>query len=279
MEVRNPVVAGQFYEADKKLLEEEIKKCFLSKLGPGKMSSIKKGKREVLGLVAPHAGYFYSGPVAAHAYHSLSADGQPETFIIVGPNHTGIGSALAIMKSGKWLTPLGSAEIDTEAAKKILKESSLLKEDPYAHSCEHSIEVQLPFLQFIYKKIKFVPICMLDQSYEACEDLADAIASAKLKDVVVIASSDFSHYVPYETAYSNDAKALEAIEKLDAKKFYETVTNLNLSVCGYGPITTMLLFAKKVGAKKCRILKYATSGDILGDKSAVVGYCSAEVRR
>jgi len=279
MEVRNPVVAGQFYEADKRLLEEEIKKCFLSKLGPGKLPSLKKGERKILGLIVPHAGYFYSGPVAAHAYYSLSLDGSPETFIIVGPNHTDIGSALAIMKSGKWLTPLGSAEIDAETAKKILKESSLIKEDPSAHSCEHSIEVQLPFLQFIYKKVKFVPISMLDQSYEACEEVANAIANAKLKDFVIIASSDFSHYVPYETAYSKDSKALEAIEELDAKKFYETVINLNLSVCGYGPITTMLLVAKMVGAKKCKILKYATSGDVIGDKSAVVGYCSAEARR
>jgi len=278
MEVRNPVVTGQFYEADKKLLEEEIKKCFLSKLGPRKLPSVKKGERKILGLLVPHAGYFYSGSIAAHSYYSLSADGSPDSFIILGPNHTGVGSALAIMKSGKWLTPFGFVEVDAETAKKIAKESKLIEEDPYAHGYEHSIEVQLPFLQFIYKKVKFVPICMRDQSYEACEDLANAI-SAVQKDLVVIASSDFSHYVSYERAYSDDSKAIEAIEKLDAKKFYETVTSLNMSVCGYGPITTMLLFAKKASAKRCKILKYATSGDVTGDKSAVVGYCSAEVRR
>jgi AmmeMemoRadiSam system protein B len=278
MEIRNPAVAGQFYEADKKLLEEEIKNCFLSKLGPRKLPSSSEGKREILGVIVPHAGYFYSGPIAAHAYYSLFKDGFPKTFIIIGPNHTGLGSPLAIMKSGKWLTPLGLAEIDREAAEKILRESSLIEEDPDAHACEHSIEVQLPFLQFLYKKVKFVPICMMDQSYKASEDVADAITNSKLENAVVIASSDFSHYVPYEKAYLDDSKALEAIEKLDAKGFYETVMKLNLSVCGYGPITALLLFAKKSNAKSCKILKYATSGDVIEEKHAVVGYCSAEVR-
>lgn len=277
MEVRKPVVAGYFYEAERKLLEEQIKGCFLCEHGPGSLPSVKKGSRKIVGLIVPHAGYAYSGPVAAHSYYSLAIDGIPETFIIIGPNHTGAGSPVAVMKEGRWSTPLGEAVIDTSIAEELV-DNKLIYEDPYAHAYEHSVEVQLPFLQFLYKKVKFVPVCMLDQSFEACVELSDAILRAiEGKDVVVIASSDFSHYEPYHIAYSKDAKAIETIKALDAKKFYDRVAKLDISICGYGPITTMMLFSKKVGAKSCEVIKYATSGDITGERGTVVGYCSAKV--
>jgi len=279
MEVREPVVAGYFYEGEKKLLLEQIKSCFLHKLGPGKLPEIKTGKRKIIGLVVPHAGYFYSGAIAAHAYHALASDGNPQTFILLGPNHTGIGMPISAIKNGRWLTPLGELTVDSALAEKLI-DNKIVLEDPVAHSSEHSIEVQLPFLQFVYKKVKFVPICMLDQSFEACTRLANMIVkAAKNKDAVIIASSDFSHYEAYETAYAKDAKAIDALNALDARRFYERVLSLDISICGYGPITTMMIVAKAVGAKSCEILKYATSGDVTGDKHEVVGYCAAMVKK
>ncbi len=280
MMVRKPAVAGQFYESGRHDLENQIRECFLHKLGPGKLPASKGAHRNIVGLIVPHAGYMYSGPVAANSYYSLSSNAAPDTFIIIGPNHTGIGSSVSIMKSGKWATPLGEAHVDTEMAEKMIGASGFLTDDSSAHLMEHSIEVQLPFLQFVYKKINFVPVCMLDQSYDACVDLADSIGEAiEGRNAVVIASSDLSHYVPHDAAWQKDAKAIDVIKTLDAKKFHEAVERSGISACGYGPVTTMMLCTKRIGAKKCEVLRYATSGDITGDRLSVVGYCSAKLAK
>jgi AmmeMemoRadiSam system protein B len=278
---REPAVAGQFYEYSAVSLKKEIKNCFLKKdFGPEKLPTVKKGKREIIGIIVPHAGYMYSGPIAANSYFELALDGKPENFIIIGPNHTGMGTAISVMDEGEWKTPIGNVKINSELARKILANSKIARKDVTAHFQEHSVEVQLPFLQYVYKKFEFVPVCMLDQSYEASLDLGTAIAeSISNKNVVIIASSDFTHFERNETAHRQDKKALDAIEKMDAKKFLEVVEYENMSVCGYGPIAAMLIAAKKLKAKSCEILRYATSGDVAGDETRVVGYAAAKVMK
>jgi len=277
---REPAVAGQFYEHSAVSLKKEIENCFLKKgFGPEQLPKVKaKGERKIIGILVPHAGYMYSGPIAANSYFNLALDGKPEDFIIIGPNHTGAGTAISIMDKGIWKTPLGKVQIDNNLARKILEKGTIAKKDLSAHMYEHSVEVQLPFLQYVYKNFSFVPVCMLDQTYEACLDLGNSIAEViSNKNAVIIASSDFTHFEKNEIAHKKDKKALEAIKKLDAKKFLEVVEYENMSVCGYGPIAAMMIAAKKLNAKSCEVLKYATSGDITGDENRVVGYAAAKV--
>jgi hypothetical protein len=281
---REPAVAGQFYEHSEAELRKEIEDCFLNKkFGAGKLPVVSENKdaeRKIIGLVVPHAGYMYSGPIAANSYFHLANDGKPETFIIIGPNHSGFGSSVSIMDEGVWKTPLGKISIDSEVAKRIIASSKIVKEDVAAHIYEHSIEVQLPFLQYVYKKFQFVPICMLDQSYEVCEDLGNSIAkSVESKNAVIVASSDFTHFETNESAHKQDKKALDAIKKMDAEKFLDVVARENISICGYGPIATMLVAVEKLNAKSCEIIKYATSGDITENDASVVGYAAVKVMK
>jgi hypothetical protein len=217
----------------------------------------------------------YSGPVAANGYSRLAADGSPDAFVILGPNHTGQGSALSIQTEGAWETPIGHAMIDSDLAKKIQTASGLIDIDERAHRNEHSIEVQLPFVQFIFKDAKFVPICMMIQDLKTSREIAETIVEqTKGRDVVIIASSDFTHYEPQETATKKDKKAIDAILKLDDEALNELGENNRVTLCGYGPITTLIATAKILGKVKAELLAYRTSGDITGDKSAVVGYSS-----
>lgn len=273
MEVRKASVAGQFYPEDKKELKEMLKECFLnSKLGPGKLPEISK-ERKIFGLIVPHAGYIYSGYTAAHAYYELAKDGKPEVIVIIGPNHYGYGYPLSTL-SKEWQTPLGRIKVEKEIVKELIKRG--IVDDELAHKYEHSIEVQLPFLQFIFKDFKFVPICMLDQSFKTAQKLSEILFEVlKNKDFVVIASSDFSHFERNEVAYQKDKIALEKIEKVDAKDFWYTVHAKNISVCGYGCITTLLLIMEKLKLES-KILKYMTSGDVIGDKANVVGYAAVK---
>jgi AmmeMemoRadiSam system protein B len=214
--MRKPTVAGQFYAGDGPSLKKQIEQCFTGPLGPGKLPKLNEhGKRKVIGGVAPHAGYVYSGMVAAHLYSKLAEDGFPESFVILGPNHTGRGSGLAV-STQDFETPLGVAKIDIELAKALRK--GLVDEDEESHKYEHSIEVQLPFLQFISPEVKFVPICMGFQDYEAAVSVGKAIGEArKTKDIVAIASTDFSHYVTADMARKKDTMALYAIKAMNPK--------------------------------------------------------------
>ncbi|MFA5771149.1 MAG: MEMO1 family protein [Thermoplasmata archaeon] len=264
--IRKPVVAGTFYPSDPKTLRYEIENCFRHRLGAGTLPALKKGKRSIKGGVAPHAGYIYSGPVASHLYHALAEDGFPEVFIIIGPNHTGYGSSVSVTTE-TFQTPLGEVTVDTGLAEKLTK--GIIKEDQRAHVHEHSIEVQLPFLQYIKQDIKFVPICMMDQSYETAVELGKIISNViKGKDAVVIASTDFSHYVPNDEAYKKDKLAIDAIISRDAAKLESVVHQHDISMCGYGPVMAMLV---AVGGEKAALLKYATSGDV-APMYDVVGY-------
>ena len=281
-ELRKPAVAGSFYAGDSKSLDMQIEKCFLHKIGPGKIpSKMIKGERKIVGLISPHAGYMYSGPIAAHGFYKISLDGKPDTIIILGPNHRGFGADVSIMINGKWETPLGELEIDKDIAENILNNSKIIKVDNKAHQFEHSIEVQLPFIQYIFNKdVKIIPICMTRQDINTDIEIARSIcASVVNKNILIIASSDFTHYEPQEYAQNIDKQAIDAILEFDPKKLYDIIYRQNLTMCGPGPITTMLITCKYLGAKKVELLKYATSGDITGMYNQVVGYASLVVYR
>lgn len=277
MKIRRPRQAGMFYAGTAETLKEQIANCFTHKLGPGEVPKVvEKGQRKIVGLICPHAGYMYSGPVAAHSYHHLALDGKPSVFVILGPNHGGYGSALALMNEGVWRTPLGDVEIDSETANQILCESDIIDVDESAHRYEHSIEVQLPFLQFLYgSDFKFVPICFLMQDLRSSREVGQAVAKALTnKDAVIIASTDMTHYEPQRQAESKDKLALNAVEKMDEETFYSTIEAHRITACGYGPVVGLITASKILNAKSARLLCYKTSGDVTGDYSSVVGYAS-----
>ncbi len=281
--IRRPTVAGQFYEGDAEALRAQIKNCFLNELGPKKLPNVNLDihPRNIVGLICPHAGYMYSGPVAASAFYELALDGKPDTVVLMGPNHTGYGSVLSLMREGVWRTPLGDIEINTEMANKITHETSVIDVDELAHRYEHSIEVQLPFLQFLYgNAFKIVPICFLMQDYDSAVEVGRTLAEAlDATNTVVIASSDMTHYEPAKTAAAKDQAALKAVTNMDAKRFYETVETRNITACGYAPITALITYAKRVNAKEAELLSYHNSGDITGDYSSVVGYAAVSFRK
>ena len=275
--VRRPTQAGAFYEATQESLRRQISNCFTSRLGPGKIPEVNMtGPRDVIGLICPHAGYMYSGSVAAHAYARLATDGKPDTVIIFGPNHTVYGSGVAIMNEGVWRTPLGDSVVDTETAKRIVKESKILDVEETAHKFEHSIEVQIPFLQYLYgSAFDFVPVCFLIQDISTAKDVGQATAKAvNGKNAVIIASSDMTHYEPQERAEKKDREVLQAVEAMDEARFSRTVESHRVTACGPGPIMALMTAAKALGAKEARLLCYKTSGDVIGDYSSVVGYAA-----
>jgi AmmeMemoRadiSam system protein B len=272
--VRQPAVAGTFYSYDAESLKKQISESLSHKLGP-------KGfkKEEFIAAIVPHAGYIYSGPVAAWVYSRI----EKANYIILGPNHTGMGEPYALMKTGLWKTPLGEVVVHDKMAEKLLEECKILEHDVIAHQHEHSIEVQLPFLQYRYGgDFKFVPIVILNEFVddillENCRRIGKTIASLVKKEKerwIIISSSDFSHYVPQKTAKKVDLSLIEEIKKMDEKKFFEKILENDASICGFGGIAATIVAAKELGAKKVELLKYATSGDVTGEMNSVVGYAS-----
>ncbi len=260
--IRNSVVAGQFYPESASQLKAMIKQ----------MVDEKAAKEEVIGLVSPHAGYIYSGPVAGRVISRIKFK---DTFVIIGPSHTGRGEPLSIMTEGTWKTPLGEVEIDSELAEQILATSSHLAEDYQAHQYEHSIEVQIPFLQYFKSNIKLVPIVLAYSTSAIYKEIGQEIARAIKelnKGVVIIASSDMTHYEPQESAQRKDTQAIEAILNLDEDKLLQRVDKLNISMCGYAPVASLISAAKQLGATGAELVRYQTSGDTTGDYSSVVGY-------
>jgi MEMO1 family protein len=280
--IRRPTVASQFYEGDAEALRAQISSCFLHKLGPQKLpqTNLRAHPRNIVGLICPHAGYVYSGPVAASSFYELAIDGKPDTVVLLGPNHTGYGSGLALMREGIWRTPLGDVEINSEISDAILHETNIIDVDEVAHRYEHSIEVQLPFLQFLYgNSFKIVPISYLMQDYESALEIGRALTEAlNATNTVVIASSDMTHYESAKTAGAKDRAALKAVTDLNAKCFYETVETQNITACGYAPITSLITYGVGVGAR-AHLLNYSNSGDITGDHSSVVGYAAVSFKK
>ncbi len=261
--MRQPAVAGQFYPLRPENLEKELKQCF---------EGLEIRERNILGAVCPHAGYVYSGRVAAHVYAALP---KADTYVLFGPNHTGYGSPVSV-STDTWKTPLGTLEVDRELAEGLA--GSIVDVDELGHRYEHSIEVQLPFLQYRFdQNFRILPICLGMQDEGTAIEVGTLIAnlvSKSGKKVAFIASSDFTHYKPANLARETDNEIIEAILNLDVPGIYERLYRRNASVCGYGPISAMLTASKKLGATRAELLNYSNSGEVSGDMSAVVGYAA-----
>lgn len=282
MRIRLPYHAGAFYPAKKEALLEEIRRSFLSPLGPGRLPEEHINKRLSYGFLVPHAGYMYSGPIAAHAYFHMARERPPETIVLVGPNHTGLGAAVSVFPSGAWRTPLGDVEVDEEAVKMLISYSGVTAPDEMAHVYEHSLEVQLPFLQYIYDgKFKMVPVTILAQ----IPSIAVAIAEAYYRmveenglDAILVATSDLNHYEPHEVAVRKDERILERLKEADVDGIFREVEEGGVSACGPAPMATVAHLARLARTRPV-VLAHATSGDVTGEKSWVVGYASARVAK
>ncbi|MFA5858917.1 MAG: AmmeMemoRadiSam system protein B [Elusimicrobiota bacterium] len=234
-------------------------------------------KREVIGCIIPHAGWMFSGKIMGEVFSGIE---PPETFVILSPNHTGLGESVSILPEGGWDTPSGIVQTDEVFADKLLACAGVLKADKLAHLQEHSIEVLLPFIKYMFTESKIVPISFYDYSFDVCDDIGNAIAdviAATSKKVVVIASTDMSHHVTQKVAEEKDKLAIEQITKMNPKKMLEVIEDNEISMCGSGPVAAMLITAKKMGAKNVEIVKHATSGDVTHDYDVVVGYLGAVV--
>jgi hypothetical protein len=260
--IRNPYVAGYFYPAPAAELRATI----------ARMVAKKAPKEEVVGLLVPHAGYQYSGPVTGATVSRIQFK---DTFVIMGPSHTGLGKPFSVMPEGTWKTPLGEVEVDSELAKKIVEVSKYAEEDYQAHQEEHAVEVQLPFLQYFKPDVRIVPIILTsapaDIYKEIGKDIARAIKELK-REAVILASGDMTHYEPQKDAFEKDHKAVEAMLALDEDELTRRYKNLSISMCAYGPVVALIAAAKELGVTGAELVKYLTSGDTTGDYSAVVGY-------
>jgi hypothetical protein len=274
MEVRTPAVSGTFYPDDEKELRSLIDDCFMHPIGPGKMPPTDSDQK-IYGVICPHAGFVYSGPVACHSFYSISSSAS-KLAIITGPNHYGIGQSIASMIDVSWKTPLGLVEVDSESALELRDGLDILELDSFSHSKEHSIEVQVPMLQETFShEMKILPVSLINQEQQTATKVGSAIAKiAQKKDALLIGSSDFTHYEENEFAHRQDLALIEPILKLDVDEFYKILYERKVTACGFGAIASTMTACKELGATEGKLLKYATSGDVSGDKSSVVGYAS-----
>ncbi len=265
---RTPAVAGQFYQSSPSKLAVQVNEYITS----------EASRVHAMGVVSPHAGLMYSGEVAGSVFSRIE---MPHTFILLGPNHTGTGAPVSIMSSGRWQLPTGEIAVDETLASHVMKGTDVLTEDSLAHSMEHSLEVQLPFILHFSSSVKIVPIVMMTDSIHVCSDLGKAIADAVSNagyTVTIIASSDMSHYVSDAHARSQDKKAVDKILALDPEGLYKTVREDAISMCGFIPVTTMLYAVRLLGARESMLVKYMTSGEVSGDYDHVVGYAGLIIR-
>lgn len=266
--LREPAVAGRFYPASPLTLRNDVTSYLLP----------QREHVRAIGCLAPHAGYMYSGQVAGAVFSTVEV---PPTCIVLGPNHTGRGHPLALMKEGEWRTPLGNVEVDSILASQLVEAFPALVEDSRAHQSEHAIEVELPFLQLIRPDMKFVPIAIGTGRWLLLEQLGEALGSViqgQKQLVLIVASSDMNHYEDDATTRVKDHKAIRRILELDAPGLYQTVINESISMCGFGPAVAMLTAAKRLGAQSAELIQYATSADVSGDRETVVGYAGIVVK-
>lgn len=269
--MRYPAVAGRFYSDNKDALIKEIEGCFTHPLGPG-LPGKCGNERKIISAIAPHAGYAASGMNAAHVYKAIAEDGLPEAYVIVGPDHRGIQYDVA-MCGVPYVTPLGACGIHDGIAKKLRK---IIPDDPQSHRYEHSVEVQIPFIQYIDPDPRIVPIIMGDQSPGCSKLLSEAIKEACGEhDVIVIASSDLSHYVPKKRAYSEGTDVLKKVCGLDVPGMYGVIEGRDISACGYGPMSV----AMSMDPSDAKLLKYSDSDDSLGMSNEVVAYAAVAFYR
>ncbi len=267
-EKRQPAVAGRFYPAKREALVRDVE---------SHMERDAK-KSPALGIVVPHAGFIYSGDVAGAVYAKIEI---PDTVILIGPNHTGQGEKVAVMAEGVWSMPMGDIAIDRELANAICEETTAAKQDSLAHRFEHSLETQLPFLQYFKKEFQIVPICLMKIKVSTCKALAEAIVQAVKRlgrSVLLVASSDMTHYESHDAAKIKDAKAIACIQNRDPAGLWETVSSEKITMCGVNPVTVMLHCCESLGAKEAELVKYMTSGEVSGDMEKVVGYAGLIIK-
>lgn len=265
---RKAEYASSWYPGDPQILRADLASYM------GESASAEK----VLGVVAPHAGYMYSGPVAGSVYGRVIV---PFTVVVVAVNHRGLGTQAAIMSSGTWETPLGPVEIHQEFAENLKKNTPLLEEDVRAHAKEHSLELHLPFLKHRNENFRLVPVCLQQLSYGDCESLGKGLARTVEDypgDVLLVASTDMTHFESQKSARKNDMLAIRRVMEIDPEGLYQTVRENRISMCGYIPTTMVLCACEDLGAKKGELVQYATSGDVSGDYSSVVGYAGILIR-
>ena len=271
--LRHPAVAGRFYPGDPDDLRAEAR-GYLSQ-----SRFVNQTPVRAVGCIAPHAGYVYSGHVAGAVFAHVEV---PARCIVLCPNHTGVGRALAITSEGAWETPLGEVAIDAELATALKQRFPALQEDASAHRGEHAVEVELPFLQLRQPKLAFVPIALGTGQFDALEQLGKALAeviAAQQEPILIVASSDMNHYESDAVTRVKDHRAIERILTLDPRGLFDVVTQQDISMCGFGPAVAMLTAARQLGAKSAELVKYATSGDVSGDRDQVVGYAGVVVHK
>lgn len=296
--IRKTTVAGMFYEQQEKELEEQINRCFTHKLGPGKLEIPVETNQKLLGVIVPHAGLVCSGPFAAHSYQALTKDGFSDTFILIGPNHSGIGPAVALDPVGVWETPFGPLPIDEDIAAKLTSSDIITADTQTLKKQENSLEVQLPFIKYLSNKLQrscsIVPITMAQQTLETSVTVGERIAEImknEKKNISIIASTDFSHEgysygrIPPlglsadSFARNQDEHALEAIQQKNSELLYETIRNYGISMCGFGPVISLLTVAKKYADSTVELLKYGTSYDTCSDSNTCVGYAALAIKK
>ena len=277
---RSPYYSGSFYPKDKCDLNKLLNFCFIeSEFGPQQIPKINKNnnnKYKIYGLIVPHGAYIFSGAISANAYFEIN-DQNIDTFILIGPDHKGIGKRISIMSEGYWQTPLGDVLINKEITKDLKTHNNIIIEDNLVHQFEHSLEIQIPFLQYSrLNSFTIVPMLLKDQDIETSLILGNSLAkSISRKNAIIIASSDLTHNELNLNAYDKDFRLIKSIEKLDIELFYQTIRNLNISICAYGAIASLMRAVQLLGSKTGVLLKYATSGDItLDNKNTVVAYAA-----
>jgi len=265
--VRQPAVAGQFYTASGKELEAELASLVVP----------AEARETVIGIVAPHAGYMYSGAVAGAVYGRIAV---PRAVIVLGPNHHGVGARAALYPDGEWLTPLGIVAMESRLAALVRIHASLVEEDSTAHHYEHSLEVQVPFLQYVRPDVSIVPLCLGFGDFASCRALGEGLARAIRefgKEVLIVASSDMTHYESARAARVKDEQAIREMLALNPEGLLKVCRGERITMCGVIPATVMLVAALELGATKAELVKYATSGDVTGDDRQVVAYAALTV--
>ncbi len=265
---RMPAVAGQFYQGDTLSLEKEVERLVVSDVE----------REKVIGVISPHAGLMYSGSVAGSVYSRIEL---PETFIMIGPNHTGLGAQLSIMTEGEWEIPTHSFGIDNTIADSLVASNSMFSKESSAHRFEHSLEVQLPFIAHFSKNVEIVPIIVMHANLADCKMVGESISTViqnSEKSITVVASSDMSHYVSDSNARTKDKLAIDRVLSLDPEGLYDVVKRENITMCGFMPATIMLYAALSLGATSAELVKYTTSAEVSGDYDHVVGYAGITVK-
>ncbi len=267
--IRESIVSGSFYSSDPKALKEQINQ-YLDHVPD-------YGIDNIVSIICPHAGYVYSGQVAAYSYKQI----DPKAYslvIVIAPSHSEYFDFVSIYDGDAYRTPLGIVEVNKEKSKMLAKSSDSIFLSTAGHGQEHSLEVQIPFLQIVLGDFDMIPIVIGDQSKNNIKELAEAISGVfKNENILIVASTDLSHYHPYGLAVDLDSAVEKYINAFDADGLMDDFAERNLEMCGGGPVASAMLASKKMGADTTRVLKYQNSGDVSGDKSAVVGYLSAVI--